>query len=243
MSFRRIHRYADADQLADAVAARLVEEILDIQDDKVIAQLCLTGGRIAQRMYGRFATHAKGSGIDADRLELWWGDERFLPVSDPDRNAGPTLEILGSLGLAPSKTHSMPGSHGILDGAQAATTYAKELGDTRFDICLLGIGPDGHVASIFPNHPSSEPTTAKVIEVREAPKPPPERISLTIPVLNQSTEVWVLVSGADKAEALSKAVTADPSIPGGRIAGARATHFFVDLEACGRLPTPHRCQL
>ncbi len=243
MGFRRVHRYLDANQLAEAVASRLVDSLLDIQDRPVTAQLCLTGGRIAQRMYASFASQAKGSGIDANRLELWWGDERFLPSSDPDRNAGPTLEILGSLGLASSLTHSMPGSHGILDGAQAASTYAKELGDTTFDICLLGMGPDGHVASIFPNHPSSEPTSAKVIEVRDSPKPPPERISLTIPVLNRSTEVWFLVSGADKAGAVARAVAADPSIPGGRVAGAGGTHFFLDLEACAHLPTPHRCQL
>lgn len=239
----RIHRFADADDLAQVVAERLVKSLVDIQTGDRVAQLCLTGGRIAQRMYARFAYLARESEVASEQLELWWGDERFLPSSDPDRNAGPSLEILGSLGLSPSRTHSMPGSDGILDGAQAATTYAKELGDTTFDICLLGLGPDGHVASIFPNHPSFEPTTAKVIEVTDAPKPPAERISLTLPVFNKSQEVWLIVSGRDKAEAVAKAVAGDPDTPGGRVRGVRITRFFLDQDACAKLPAPYRCEL
>ncbi|WP_036921512.1 6-phosphogluconolactonase [Propionicicella superfundia] len=242
MAIRRIHRYPDPDDLADGVARRLVRDLAGIQEAGAVAQLCLTGGRIAQRMYARFAAHAKGA-LHSDQLELWWGDERFLPSSDPDRNAGPTLEILGSLGLSPALTHSMPGSDGILDGAQAASTYAKELGDTAFDICLLGMGPDGHVASIFPDHPSSDPPIAKVIEVTEAPKPPAERISLTVPVLNNSREVWFLVTGHDKADAVARAVAGDETLPGGRISGTVATRFFLDVAACEGLPVPYHCEL
>lgn len=243
MSVERIHRFADPDGLAQGVAERLVRTLISLQADGRVAQLCLTGGRIANRMYGRFAQLAKGSDLAPNQLELWWGDERFLPSSDPDRNAGPSLELLGSLGLSPSHTHSMPGSDGILDGAQAASTYAKELDDTVFDICLLGMGPDGHVASIFPNHPSSEPTTAKVIEVTDAPKLPAERISLTLPVLSKSQEVWLLVTGHDKAEAVAAAIAGDQSLPGGRVRGQLATRYFLDDGACELLQEPYRCQL
>jgi 6-phosphogluconolactonase len=237
----RVHRYPKADDLATGVAARLVGSLLRIQEQQGTAHLCLTGGRIAQLMYARFADISRKEPIKAQHLELWWGDERFLPSSDPDRNAGPTLEILGSLGLSPAHTHSMPSSDGFAEGAQAASTYAKELGDTTFDICLLGLGPDGHVASIFPGHPSEEPTTARVIEVTEAPKPPADRISLTLPVLSRSTEVWFLVSGSDKARAVELAVNGDPSIPGGRVRGVEATRFFVDDEAASLLPVPYEC--
>ena len=88
----------------------------------------------------------------------------------------------------------MPASDGGLDLDQAAEAYARELGDVIFDICLLGMGPDGHVASIFPEHPSSY-AEGEVIPVRASPKPPPERISLTLPVINRSHEVWFVVSG------------------------------------------------
>jgi 6-phosphogluconolactonase len=238
----RIHRYPDAAGLADGVAQRLLDQLVALQGTGAVAQLCLTGGRIANRMYTRFAALANGP-LHPDQLELWWGDERFLPSGDPDRNAGPALEILGSLGLSPSLTHSMPGSDGILEGAQAASTYAKEIDDTTFDICLLGMGPDGHVASIFPDHPSSDPTTAKVIEVNDAPKPPPDRISLTVPVLNKSQEVWFLVSGGEKADAVARAVAGDDTIPGGRVRGEVATRFFLDVAAAALLPQPYRCEL
>lgn len=179
-------------------------------------------GRIANRVYGSLAALVPNSALDPTRLELWWGDERFLPTDDPDRNAGPTLGILA--GSSPDgKPHpSDARRRRVLDNAASAATYAKELGDTAFDICLLGMGPDGHVASIFPDHPSFEHSTQTVIGVNDAPKPPAQRISLTVEALNRSREVWYLVSGADKAPAVARALEGDPTIPGGVVRGANA---------------------
>ncbi len=233
----RLHRFEDADALATGVATRLLNALILLQEADRVAQLCLTGGRIANSMYRRFAEQARDSQLAPARLELWWGDERFLPSGHADRNTGPTLEILGTLGLSPALTHSMSGSDGVPDGASAAQLYAEELGDTTFDICLLGMGPDGHVASIFPAHPSSEPTSLKVIDVTDAPKPPPERISLTLPTLNKSTEIWFLVSGPDKADAVAKAFAGDESVPGGRTRGVGFTRFFVDTAAASQIGT------
>ncbi len=233
----QVVRYADAAELADHAAARLLSTLIELQDDGHVVQVCLTGGRIAHAVYALLGEQVGDSTLDPARLELWWGDERFVPTGDPERNAGPTLALLaGHFPLDPSRTHPMPSADGVIDAAASAATYAKELGDTRFDLCLLGLGPDGHVASIFPNHPSSEPTTQPVIGVSDAPKPPPERISLTIPTLNESSQVWFLVSGAEKSNALSRSLAGDTSLPAGRVAGRERTLWLVDQAAASELP-------
>jgi 6-phosphogluconolactonase len=106
-----------------------------------------------------------------------------------------------------------------------------------FDICLLGMGPDGHVASLFPEHPSSY-AEGEVIAVRASPKPPPERLSLTLPVINRSREVWFLVSGSDKAAAAKMALMgAGPvQVPAAGVAGAERTLWLMDSDAASELP-------
>ncbi|MFT4110180.1 6-phosphogluconolactonase [Propionicimonas sp.] len=237
MSTPQVVRYADADELGRSAAVRLLATLIDLQGNDRVAQVCLTGGRIAHAVYATLGSLVEGSGLDPSRLELWWGDERFLPTDDPERNAGPTLALLaGHFPLDPARTHPMPSADGVIDADASAATYGKELGDTRFDLCLLGMGPDGHVASIFPNHPSSEPTTQSVIGVSDAPKPPPERISLTISTINQSREVWFLVSGTEKSNALARALAGDTSLPAGRVAGRDRTLWLVDRSAASELP-------
>jgi 6-phosphogluconolactonase len=233
----QVMRHADAVDLADRTAARLLATLVELQADGRIAQVCLTGGRIAHAIYARLGELVAGSPLDPSRLELWWGDERFLPTDDADRNAGPTLALLARhFQLDPARTHPMPSADGVIDAGASAATYAKELGDTRFDLCLLGMGPDGHVASIFPNHPSGDPTTQPVIGVSDAPKPPPERISLTIPRLNESDQVWFLVSGAEKSNALARSLAGDTSLPAARVAGRDRTLWLVDQAAASELP-------
>lgn len=233
----QVVRHADAADLANRSAARLLSTLIDLQADGHVAQLCLTGGRIALQLYARLGELVADSALDPSLLELWWGDERFLPTDDPERNAGPTLAVLARhFALDPARTHPMPSADGVVDAAASAATYAKELGDTRFDLCLLGLGPDGHVASIFPDHPSSEPTNQTVIGVSEAPKPPAERISLTIPALSNAEQVWFLVSGAEKANALARALAGDTTLPAGRVSGQDRTIWLVDQAAASELP-------
>lgn len=233
----QVVRHADAADLADRAAERLLSTLVRLQADGRVAQVCLTGGRIAHDVYARLGGLVASSALDPSRLELWWGDERFLPTDDPDRNAGPTLALLARhFQLDPARTHPMPSADGTVDAAASAATYDKELGDTHFDLCLLGMGPDGHVASIFPNHPSGEPTTQAVIGVSDAPKPPPERISLTIGRLNESDEVWFLVAGAEKSNALARSLAGDTSLPAARVAGRHRTLWLVDRAAASELP-------
>jgi 6-phosphogluconolactonase len=229
--------HASADEVVGALTTRLLARMAEIQRDFRIPQVALTGGRIATRVYGNLAAQGANSAVDWSRVELWWGDERFVPADDSDRNAEPTLELLSELGLSPDRVHPMPAARAGLELDQAAEAYAAELGDTVFDICLLGMGPDGHVASLFPEHPSSY-AEGDVIPVRASPKPPSERISLTLPVINRSHEVWFLVTGSDKAAAAKMALLgAGPvQVPAAGVAGAERTLWLMDSDAAGQLP-------
>ena len=237
MSFTQVVRHADADVLVRRVAQRLVDAIVARQAGGHVVQLCLTGGGIAMRLYDQLASILSPSRVNPELLELWWGDESFVPTAHPDRLAGPTLALLARhYPINPANTHPMPASDGSFDASSAAVNYTKELGDTRFDICLLGIGPDGHVASIFPGHPSNEPTNQRVIAVQDSPKPPSERLSLTIPALNESAQVWFLATGPQKADAVRAALSGDTSIPAGNVHGQEATIWLVDQAAAAELP-------
>ena len=237
-----IVRYATAPDLVDGVAQRLLSTLIEQQTDHPDrpVQLCLTGGRIANRIYEALTALPGIDELDPERLELWWGDERFVPTEDPDRHAGHTLAILaGRLPLAPGLTHPMPAADGVVDNDASAIAYEKDLGDTEFDICLLGLGADGHVASIFPDHPSFEEQTRAVIGVSDSPTPPTERISLTVPALSRSHEIWYLVSGAEKADAVARSVEGDEAIPGGVVRGTERTVWLLDRDAGAGVPYHH----
>jgi 6-phosphogluconolactonase len=238
MSGPEIFLHTGPDEVAEALAARLMARLTEIQRDFRTPHVALTGGRIATRAYHRLAAEGPNSAVDWNRVELWWGDERFVPADDLDRNAKQALDLLAEpLALTPDRIHQMPASDGGLDLDQAAEAYGRELGDLSFDICLLGMGPDGHVASIFPEHPSSY-AEGDVIPVRASPKPPPERISLTLPVINRSREVWFVVSGADKAAAAKMALLgAGPvQVPAAGVSGAERTLWLIDRDAASELP-------
>jgi 6-phosphogluconolactonase len=231
--------HAGPDEVADALAARLMARLTEIQRDFRTPQVALTGGRIATRAYQKLASEGPHSAVDWSRVELWWGDERFVPADDAERNAKQALDLLAApLALNPDRVHEMPASDGGLELDRAAEAYARELDDVVFDICLLGMGPDGHVASLFPEHPSSY-AEGTVIPVRASPKPPPERISLTLPVINRSHEVWFVVSGADKAAAAKMALLgAGPmQVPAAGVSGAERTLWLMDRDAAAELPT------
>jgi 6-phosphogluconolactonase len=233
----QVVRHKDADELAVHTARRLLDALVELQADGRVTQVCLAGGRIAMATYDEFSKMVPSSQLDTSRLELWWSDERFLPTDDPERNAGPALALLArGFSIDPARTHPMPSADGTVDAGASAATYAKELGDTVFDVCLLGMGPDGHVASIFPNHVSGDPTSQPVIGVSDAPKPPPERISLTIARINTSSQVWLVVNGADKAPSVARAMAQDTALPAARVAGRERTVWLLDEPAAAELP-------
>ena len=242
--FTRVVRMPEADEVSNRVAQRLLDRLIELQDVQPIVHVCLTGGNAANAMYERFAELAEGSELDAAKLQLWWGDERFLPATDPDRNSLQAISRLArTVSISSTHAHMMAAQDGRKDSHESAAEYEAELGDTRFDITLLGIGRDGHVGSIFPNHPSFEPTSLAVIGVEDAPKEPAERISLTISTLNRSDQVWFLANGEEKADAISRALDGDEALPASHVHGDEATLWFIDEAAAGGLPEPYICAL
>jgi 6-phosphogluconolactonase len=230
-----VHRTPD--DVAEALAARLMSRLTELQREARTPQVALTGGRIATRAYELLGEEGRSSAVDWDQVGLWWGDERFVPADDNDRNARQALTALAPLPLDLARVHPMPAAADGLDLVAAAEAYDAELGDVIFDICLLGMGPDGHVASLFPEHPSSY-AEGRVIPVRASPKPPPERISLTLEVINHSAEVWFCVTGADKAAAARLAFSgAGPiQVPAAGVRGRERTLWLVDRDAASQLP-------
>ena len=237
----------DAEGLAHAVAARLITKLVDVQSNGGVAQVVLTGGRVAAVVYRAVAESPARTAIDWRRVEFWWGDERFLPAGDPDRNETQAQEaLLSRVDVDPDKVHPMPADTG--QGPEAAAeAYVEQLaaaartageaavgGTPTFDVVMLGVGPDGHVASLFPGYPELEVADKPAVAVHDSPKPPPTRISLTFPVLNRAHEVWFVVSGADKAEAVGKAL-AGADLPAAKPHGLDRTLWLLDEAAAGEL--------
>lgn len=237
----------DADALASAVAARLATRLLDAQASRGGACVVLTGGRIADKIYRSLLASPEKDMIDWSRVDLWWGDERFLPAGDPDRNETQTrAALIDALPIPAERVHPMPASDGPDgdDPEAAAERYAAELAGANpsshlphFDVVLLGIGEDGHVASIFPEHPVGY-ETRPVSAVRGSPKPPPVRTTLTMPTLNTADDVWIIASGDGKAEAVGNALSgADPhQVPAAGVAGVERTLWLLDRAAAANVP-------
>jgi 6-phosphogluconolactonase len=234
----RIERHRDAEALATAMATALLDRLAAAQAEGGTPQIGLTGGTIADRLHRRVAELSPGSGVDWARVVVWWGDERFVAPDSPDRNAGQArAAFLDAVGADPAHVHEMP-STAEADSADAgAAAYAQTLrehGGGAFDVLMLGIGPDGHVASLFPGSAALDVDDRPAVGVIDSPKPPPERITLTFGALNRSRAVWFVASGEGKAEAVSRAIGGAPvhEIPAVGVGGQDETVWFLD-EAAG----------
>ncbi|MEU5880675.1 6-phosphogluconolactonase [Spirillospora sp. NPDC047279] len=244
-----IHR--DQKLLAQAVAARLVTRIVDVQAARDGASVVLTGGGVGTAVLAELAATGARDAIDWRRLDVWWGDERFLPSGDPERNeTGARQALLDHVGLDPARVHAMPATDGPDgdDPEAAAERYAAELRAAArpedhgpvpsFDILMLGVGPDAHVASLFPEMPAvydERPAMA----VRGAPKPPPTRISLGFKAINAAREVWILAAGEGKARAVRMGLSREAGpvqVPVAGVRGRQATLFLLDRAAASQLP-------
>ena len=236
---RRVLVHPDPKSLAASVAARFLTKVIDLLDEKESIDVNVTGGTTGIAVLAAIAANPAREGIDWSRVRFWWGDERYVPRGDADRNDRQAHEaLLDALPVPTENLHPFPapGEHASIDAA--ADAFAEELGDTVFDIMLLGVGPDGHVASLFPDHPTVLETGKTVVAETNSPKPPSERLSLTLPVINRSERVWLVLAGADKAGALGLAL-ADAnvaSVPVAGVQGRRRTVFFVDQEAAAEVP-------
>ncbi|MGO4257711.1 6-phosphogluconolactonase [Marmoricola sp. RAF53] len=228
---------SDPQAVADAVADRFLTRIRAAQERGEVPQVALTGGTVARLVHRQVAARAASYGIDWGRVVFWWGDERFVPAGDPDRNEVQAREdFLRAVGA--TRVHPVPDSTGCPDVVTAATRYGDLLraeGGGAFDLVMLGMGPDGHVASLFPGFPQLDRDDTIAVPVTGSPKPPPERVSLTFAALNRSKAVWFLVTGAEKAAATARAWAFEGSVeetPARGISGPSVT-WFVDEAAAG----------
>jgi 6-phosphogluconolactonase len=241
----------DARELARAVAARLITRVVEAQTDRGTASVVLTGGRNGNALLAALGESPARDSVDWSRLELWWGDERFLPEGDPDRNVTQAREaLLGAVPLDPTRVHAMPASDGPYAGdvEAAAEAYAAELaaasgpedhgGVPAFDVLLLGLGPDTHVASLFPEHPAVREAERTVVGVHGSPKPPPVRVSLTLPAIRSAREVWLLAAGEEKARAAAIALSGAGELqaPAAGARGRSRTLWLLDEAAAAELP-------
>lgn len=234
----------DATDLATFVARLLLERLAAVQADGRVPSIALTGGTIADRVHRELARlHDERSAVDWARVDVWWGDERYVALDDPERNAGQArAAFLDHVGVDPARVHEMPASDaGLPDVEAAAAAYAQEVrthGSGAFDVVMLGVGPDGHVASLFPGFPQLDVDDRIAVAVTGSPKPPPERVSLTYGALNRAREVWFLASGDTKADAVARALGgADRhDIPATGVHGQERTLWLLDRAAASRLP-------
>ncbi len=239
----------DAARLARAVASALVARLAAAQVVHGSASVVLTGGGIGTAVLEQVAELAaapEDASLDWTAVDIWWGDERWVPAEDAERNErGARRALLDVVGVPDERVHAIPASDGrYAEPEDAAEAYARTLaaaGDgelPRIDVLLLGVGEEGHVASIFPDSPAVHDERA-VVAVRNCPKPPPTRVSLGFAAINAAEEVWLLVSGEAKAAAVARALTASTApadLPAAGVHGTRATRWLLDTAAAGRLP-------
>lgn len=238
-----VHVHPDATALADAAAARLLLALIDTLAIRDEAHVCLTGGSLGSAVLAAAGRSVLLTLVDWSRVSLWWGDERFLPAGDPDRNDTQNgMALLSRLPLAPQRVHPVPGPDQVAAAEEAAAAYhfaLAEAGDPEFDVVLLGMGPDGHVASLFPHHSAALSRSASAVAVHDSPKPPPTRVSLTFARLNRAREVYLLVAGAEKASAVCRALTPGETpwdTPAAGVRGQQRTLWLVDVAAASSLP-------
>lgn len=233
--------HPDAEVLVAAAAARVLTALADVQADGHVPAIALTGGGVGIGTLAAIATSPARDSVDWSRVEIYWGDERFVPGDSDDRNEKQAREaLLDRLDLDPARVHPMAASDGAFgaDVDAAAAAYAAALAERRapLDLVLLGMGPEGHVASVFP-HSDAVGSSAPVVAVRNCPKPPPTRVSLTLPTIRTAAEVWLLVAGEGKADAVAAALGGadEVDVPSAGATGRVRTLWLLDRAAASGL--------
>ncbi|MEA2155079.1 MAG: 6-phosphogluconolactonase [Solirubrobacteraceae bacterium] len=207
----RLRVLPDAEAVARHAADQLALRIAGAREEGREIHIALAGGRTPQRAYELLAA-IEGSWA---HVHLWLGDERCVPADDPESNARMVrASLLARSRPQPPVLHDVPSPEQPED---AAWLYGLQIRDevpgAIFDVVLLGMGPDGHTASLFPGFPQLSACEAPCVAVRDSPKPPPERVTLTFPVLRGARFTQLLATGAEKAGALARARAGDRAVP------------------------------
>jgi 6-phosphogluconolactonase len=244
---RRVLVHSDSEALAASITARFLTKVIDLLEERERINVVLEGGRMGVRVLETINASPARDGVDWSRVHFWWGDERWVPADHEDRNdAKARRALLDHIDQPEECRHPFAASDAGLSLDEAAEAYAAELatfsetdaGLPIFDITFLGVGPDGHTASLFPDRAEVNEREATVVAVRNSPKPPAERLSLTRHVLNSSQRIWVEMSGVDKASVLGLALAGASyvEVPIAGIKGRKRTVFFVDQAAASEVP-------
>jgi 6-phosphogluconolactonase len=243
--------HAKPDVVAAAAAARLITRLVDLQAAGNTPKVVLTGGGVGTATLEQVRATVARDAVDWSRVEFYWGDERFLPPGDPERNETQArAALLDHVPVDPAKVFAMgadtgTGPSGADDAAEEYAALLRKAARPEdhgpvpsFDILMLGMGPEGHIASIFPHSPAVYESERSVVAVHGCPKPPPTRISLTLPAIRAAAEVWVLAAGEAKSAAVAMALGAagEVAIPAAGAVGRRRTRWLLDRAAAAKLP-------
>jgi 6-phosphogluconolactonase len=243
--------HANPDVLAAAVSARLVTKLVDLQAAGTTPKIVLTGGGTGIAVLEQLRASVARDAVEWGKVEFYWGDERFLPPGDPERNETQAREaLLDHVPVDPNKVFPMGADTGTGPaGAEpAAEAYAEILRQAArpedhgpvpaFDVLMLGMGGEGHTASVFPHSPAVYETERTVVAVHGCPKPPPTRVSLTLPAIRRAAEVWIMTTGEAKAAAVAMALggAGEVAIPAAGAQGRRRTRWLLDRAAATKLP-------
>lgn len=228
--------YPDQQAVADATAARLGITITDAIAQRGAAHVVLTGGTVGIALLNSLANSPFATLIDWTSVHVWWGDERFVAAGDPERNEGQAQEaLLRHVPLPEDNIHRMGNSDEYSSPEDAASAYSAEIaahGSPAWDVAMFGMGPDGHVASLFPGHDVFAFRDAQeAVAVHDSPKPPPTRVSLTLGSINRAREVWIVAAGKAKADAVAQGVHGDKKLPVAAVTGSERTLWLLDAAA------------
>jgi 6-phosphogluconolactonase len=238
----RHHIFVTHDQLANAAAGTVCQLSALAIAKRGRFTVALSGGSLPKLLCPPLVTEPLYSQVDWPSWHVFWADERCVPLTSPDSNYRLAREYLfDHVDIPPAQIYALDDS---LAPAAAATAYQETLAQVfqpasdlpRFDLILLGMGEDGHTASLFPDHPLLDETERWVAPIFDSPKPPPERITLTLPVINNARQVIFLTAGPGKAEALSQITKHTNRLPAGMVQPANGElHWFVDNAAAAGL--------
>jgi len=219
--------YADAAELAEEVTVQILAAIEKGLKLKSQFHLVLTGGTLGVQISESLVKEFSAD-LDAFRgLHIWWSDERFVPADSVERNAFPFHDNLKNQNIV---VHEALASNQIATLAESVSDYDLALENVDIDLNILGLGPDGHVASLFPGIADID-DHRKVFAITDSPKPPAVRVSFTMSLINSAAEVWIVAAGESKADAVTKIIEGDLSIPASYVRGNSHTRLIVDTEA------------
>jgi 6-phosphogluconolactonase len=219
-------------ELAEAAAAWTADHLSAAVARRRACYWALAGGETPRGCYERLAKPPYRNTLPWPSVFVYWSDERQVPLDDPTSNyAMAKAALLDHVPIPPEQVFPLVG-----DPTPALRRLpANDNGWPRFDIIHLGLGEDGHTASLFPGNPALREAKALVAQVQNAPKPPPERLTLTLPVINAARAVLFMVQGASKKDALARVLRRDPALPASLVAPVNGElQFLVDRAAMGK---------